>query len=224
MSRFKSTVECYDCHQRVVDLKSHRSICNNSKKTKCQIKNLQDDFKSSVNVVKNTKDHYFLFDTSGSMTGNRIESAKSTALELIGEYPENDRIAVITFDTTPYFRLKPRPIGQIRRQNELPDLFSRFRTQGSTSIWDSIFMAVNQIRGDPVVILNTITDGEDNASVHTYKEVLDLISKNPNITLNIIHISDKEHEPYKNACVVTKGIYKIITEIEIKTTMKLIMC
>lgn len=223
MSHFKSTVECYDCHQQVRDLKSHRSNCVNSKKTKCQIKDLQADFKTNV-AVSDSKDRYFLFDTSGSMTGTRIESAKSTALELFDAYPENDRIAVITFDTTPYFRLKPRPVGQIRRQNELSQLFSRFKTEGNTSIWDSIFMAVNQIRGNPTVILNTITDGEDNSSVHTYKEVVELIAKYPNVTLNIIHVSDKEHEPYKNVCAVTKGIYKIITEIEIKTTMKIVMC
>lgn len=211
-SKPKNTVKCFDCHAQVVDLKEHRKSCDKSKKSKTMLI-------PHIEKKEETTDRYLLFDTSGSMTGNRIQTAKETALEIFEKYAENDRIAVITFDTQPYFRLKPHPVGKIRRQNELPDLFSRFMTQGGTSIWDAIWMAVEQIQGDSNVILNVITDGEDNMSKHTYEDVLKLIESKPKVKLNIINISDRDNVQYKTLCEKSLGIYKTITEIEIKITM-----
>jgi len=230
----RSTIECYDCHEQVADLRAHRSVCKNSRVQKTRLMKPTpppvveselsiDDFPVLPTAArsKNTVDYYGIIDTSSSMSGSRIDIAKNVLADVISRLPESDRLAVITFDDKPYFRLKPRPVGQIRRQNEIPDLLSRIKTQGITAIWDAIWMAVEQLQDKSrSVILNVLTDGEDNSSTHTYQQVLDFVSGYPNIKLNITHVTDAPNVEYTNMCE-GRGKYRPIKDVEMSVTFSL---
>ncbi len=218
MSRYARTIECYDCLQQVSDIQVHRKTCPKS----CKNNTLLTNDKQSTSVpakFANNTDYYAIIDTSGSMTGPRIDNAKHVLTNIIANLPEADRIAIITFDTIPCFRLKPRPVGQIRRQNELQSLLSRFKTQGLTSTWDAILMAVENLRDkNRKTVLNVLTDGDDNSSKNTYSQMLELISTYPNIKLNIIHISTTPNQQYEAICN-GRGTYRVIHETELSITM-----
>src|SRR3989304_7771605 len=210
------SVECYDCHKQVIDLKSHRQVCENSRYTKSFIHLSEEKKNTTSDKFKNTTDFYFLLDVSGSMVGKKLEDVKETVIELVNKLNNKDRLAVITFDSSAFFKIKPRSVGQIIRQNELPSLFNRIFSDNNTAIWDAIYLAVSQLRDkERKTVITVLTDGEDNSSKHSYNEVRELIDKHNNITLDIIHIGENKNNQYEILCQ-GRGTYTVITEIEIK--------
>ena len=250
-SHFKSTVECYDCHQQVYNLKDHRKTCSNSKYSKStinssktfnstvecydchqQVNNLRDHRKICPRNTKitnpamvNTRDIYFIVDVSGSMSGVKLDSAKSVITEVHTSLPDNDRMAIITFDDHPFFKLRPRAVGQIKQQNEIPELMNRIFAKGSTALYDAIWIAIEQLQDKSrKTLMIVLTDGMDNSSKHSYNEVLDLLKEYPNIELNIVHI-DKSKEInalYQKMCE-NRGTYKVIDDDEIVPVIKRII-
>lgn len=222
-SRFFGTVECYDCHKQVPNLKEHRSQCLNSRQNKNLVKQKtteETETSEKKTNFTNSTDRYLLIDASGSMTGTRIANVKTVINDVFPTFHKNDRIAIVTFDDAPYFRLKPRPVGQIRRQNELPNILSRIKTLNNTAIYDAIYVTVEQIFDKSrKTAITVITDGEDYTSRHTLEQLLNLLKEYPNITLDIIHVSDVPLEPYQQICS-NRGEYLIITEVEITVKYK----
>ena len=210
--KFKSTIKCYDCHEQVINLKEHRAVCPKSRLAKSVVTTVTKSL-----IPEDTKDFYMLLDVSSSMDGRRLKDAKKTLMGLFDIMNETDRISIVTFDTKAFFKLKPRPVGQIRRQNELPICMDRIFAKGMTSIWDAIYLTVEQIRDkNRKTLVIVLTDGEDNSSKHSYEQVEKLIAEYPNISLNIVHIDGKgaKNEQYAHLCE-GRGEYAVIEETEI---------
>lgn len=223
MSRkFNRKIECYDCHQYVWNLREHRDSCKFSRQAKSAVKKSNghrgEKRKRKAQIVQGTKDVYFLLDVSGSMSGTRLDQAKVGLSEIEKDMAENDRIAVVTFDTKAFFKLKPRPIEQIRRQQEMEPLLKRIFANGMTAIWDAIYMAVSQVRDKTrKTIMVVLTDGEDNSSSHTYQECLKLIANYPAISLSIIHVGNQQNPEYAK---ISTGDYIVIEETKITITVE----
>jgi uncharacterized protein with von Willebrand factor type A (vWA) domain len=155
------------------------------------------------------------------MLGSRLENAKAVMREFFTGMKDNDRLSIITFDTGAFFKLKPRPVGQVRRQNELEDILTRIRAGGCTAIYDAIYLAVEQLRDkNATTFVNVLTDGEDNGSKHTFAEVQALIAQCPGVRLNIVHIDDsaKPSPQYQELCR-NRGEYVVIQETQIMTVL-----
>lgn len=218
----KNTIKCYDCHRQVRDLASHRKECSKSRYTKSAINNSNNTEprqKRPKKSFKNTKDVFMLLDVSGSMAGSRLSNAKEMLTNIVDDnMKEKDRISIVTFDTNAYFKLKPRPVGQIRRQNELPSTLDRIFAKGMTAIWDAIYITITQIKNkERDVLVICLTDGEDNSSSHTYNEVLRLVDEHEKVTLNIIHVGDAPIKEYEEICQRGRGDYCLIEETTIIT-------
>lgn len=170
-----------------------------------------------------TTDFYYLIDVSGSMGGYSLDAAKDSARDIFKLMNDTDRLSIVTFDSKAFFKLKPRPVGQLRRQGDLDDVLNRIYAQGFTAIWDAIYLAVSQIRNPdiPTKII-VLTDGQDNSSEHTYQEVIDLVKRHPKLTLSIIHVGSEESKEYKDLVTLLKGEYKLIPQCDINVTVKLI--
>lgn len=153
------------------------------------------------------------------MRGVRLDQAKATLLEMSDEILDHDRLAVVTFDDGAFFKLHPRAMGQIRRQQELPVLMDRIFARGSTAIYDAIWLAVEQIydKNRKTLIL-VLTDGQDNSSKHTHAEVLALLKEYPNIQLDIVHVDGQSCSEYQQL-VQNRGSYLVIEETQIKVEL-----
>ena len=237
--------KCYDCGTAVPDIKTHRSVCPQSRYSKSAINPV--NLSSPVVIVPcpqsgrlenvdetstlllppvNKLDHtdfYFLIDVSGSMKGFRLDTAKTCAKDIVQKMDPLDRMAIITFDTNPYFKLKPRPVEEILRKKELESILDRIFADGLTAIYDAIYLAVSQLhnKNQRTTIL-VLTDGEDNSSKHSYDEVTKMLTEYPNITLSIIHVDEynKPNSNYINLCSQNRGKYVLIKETEIKITVE----
>ena len=217
-----SKKECYDCHQMVDDLKSHRSVCPNSKYSKSAIDPAK-HLNVPANVKTNQKDLYFLLDVSGSMSGSKLDQSKECLRSVVSQMDPFDRIAVVSFDTSAYFKLKPRPIQEFIRKQEIEPLLNRIFAQGQTAIYDAIHMSVSQLHDkNQKTVMMVLTDGDDNSSKHTYNEVTEMLKEYPNIALNIIHIDGKTSPniSYQNLCTDNHGEYVIVEQHEIKITVE----
>jgi len=221
MRKRPATVECYDCHQQVPDLKAHRNVCPNSQRNKSVIKegtrgNQGDHHAPQKNLGVTV---FALIDVSGSMTGNRLAAAKEAVTAFFATMEDNDRFSIVSFDSNAYFKLKPRPVGQLRRQNELPGILKDIFAQGSTALYDAIYMTITQLHSKeaPTAIV-VLTDGEDNASKHTLAQIEQLLQPCPNIKLSIVHVDDRGAlgtiQAYADLCK-TRGEYTIIKETQI---------
>jgi Mg-chelatase subunit ChlD len=222
--------ECYDCHQFVADLKAHRSQCKHYHGPKVEpsssssTKNAKTQAVVSATAMANSKDVYVLVDVSGSMTGNKLTQAKQALSDIHDFLREDDRLAIVTFDSHAYFKLKPRPNGQVKRQNELPDLLERIFAQGGTALYDAIHLSIDQMldKQRPTLFV-VLTDGEDNSSTHSCDAVLKLVEAHQAITLDIVEIAaDARQSRNVNYGLLAqhgRGTYDMIAEKEIVATV-----
>jgi len=220
-TNYDRKIRCYDCNEHVYDIQEHRKTCEKSRKAKSAVGPKKKNKKSHSS--EGTTDFYMLIDVSTSMTGARLANAKSSLLEIEGSMKDDDRIAVITFDTQAFFKLKPRPVEQIRRQQEMQPLMDRIFAKGATAIWDAIYMGVSQLRDkNKKTLMIVLTDGEDNSSKHTYAECLALVQGCPGVTLSIIHIDGvlNPNEQYKVMSQEGRGDYVLVEETEITITIR----
>lgn len=159
-----------------------------------------------------TQDIYFILDVSGSMDGKKLNDAKLSLTKMVDEIDPEDRMAIITFDSQAFFKLKPRSAEQIIRQGELQGTLDKIFARGSTALYDAVMLAIDQLHDKSrKIILNVLTDGQDNASKITYSQLLKALEEYPNIVLNIIHIDDAgtSVSQYKTLCE-TRGDYMVI--------------
>ena len=243
-SRFSKSVRCYDCQAYVIDLKAHRKDCPKNSRSRspspspssspfpsfsCSShpkQNQRENHTKKVNEKKreknpsisdfdDTKDVYFLLDVSGSMAGARLAEAKNILTKMVNDMNKRDRLSIISFDTNPYFKLKPRAVEQIVRQNELSGILSRIFSGGRTALYDAVWMAVEQIQKKRRVVLIVLTDGEDNSSRHNLEQTLSLVEETDDVTLDIVHIdgSGAKIAAYERLCCVGNGDYVVVREL-----------
>lgn len=183
-------IRCYDCNAQVRNLKEHRLICTQSRKSKTEM-NLS-KHSSDVSVpskVLKFPSNFILLDVSGSMHGSKLEECKDAIKQVFDSFDKDERFSLISFESKAFMKLKPRPVGELRRKNEIPELLNRIFAQGSTALYDAIFLAIEQVRyKDTTNRIIVFTDGEDNCSRHSLNDCMKLISEYPKLKLDIIHI------------------------------------
>lgn len=221
MSHRFTAQRCHDCGVTVHgSFKDHHAVCQNSRKQRQQLRDKTTPSSSQGNnadALANSTDVYFLLDVSGSMAGQPLEQSKVLATELVGALAENDRMAIVTFDSGAFFKLQPRPVGQIRRQGELPGILNRIFAQGATAMFDAIYLALSDMhRATSRTCLIVLTDGQDNASRRTMFDIQQLQQHRPNTTLHIIYVnSEGNRDPqHQQLCDLFRGQYHIVPDVD----------
>lgn len=219
--RHYGTVQCHDCHQQVADLRSHRSVCIDRSKPKERKANRK---RPAPAAAADAITVFMLLDVSGSMEGTKLKAIKEATAACFDKMEPSDRFAICTFDQGAFFKLKPRPVEQLRRQNELPDTLGRIFAKGGTALYDAIVLTLEQLHDkqarNQIIVL---TDGEDNASKHTLDSVVKLLAEYPAISLSIIHVDStgKTSEAYKRLAAEAHGSYQVVEQEDEATIVKI---
>ncbi|MGQ9729919.1 MAG: VIT domain-containing protein [Candidatus Zipacnadales bacterium] len=106
------------------------------------------------------KDIVFVFDTSGSMAGDKIEQARRALLFCLHNLNTPDRFGVITFATTTRSLKETLVPAEDHYIEEVGDFVKRMKAAGGTNIEEAILEALRMLKGSdrPSMVL-FLTDG-----------------------------------------------------------------
>lgn len=116
-------------------------------------------------------------DTSGSMEGDKISSARNSLMQFINLLDDRDRLEVIVFNSETITLTNLSPVGEKRQQvlNHVAGIVEN----GGTRLYDTILQAYRGLEqnADPnhIRAMVVLTDGQDNESSITVDELLNQI-------------------------------------------------
>jgi Ca-activated chloride channel homolog len=113
-------------------------------------------------------------DTSGSMQGDKIEQAKAGLDLFISRLLPEDRVAMITFSSTPELVVPLEELTENRIQ--LQGAVQNIDARGKTAMYDALLMALTQLEADidsrdRINAIVLLSDGQDTAQSSTYSDV-----------------------------------------------------
>ncbi len=130
--------------------------------------------------VKKPVDLVAVIDTSGSMKGDKISSARVSLLDFMKRLSDRDRLGIITFNDTPIVLSALSPLGKNRL--ELSRRVSAISEAGNTSLYDATDMAYRHLleNGDPnhIRAVVVLSDGKDTASLTDLQNIIRQIGVN----------------------------------------------
>lgn len=129
-----------------------------------------DDAPVSVGVI---------FDVSGSMSGDKIRRAREALSKFIQTSHNSDEYFLIAFNSRAQLLL-----DKTRDGNSVLDKLTFVQTRNNTALYDACYLGVEKVqRGThPKRALLLISDGQDNNSRYTFKELRRLL-KESDVTL-----------------------------------------
>ena len=109
-----------------------------------------------------------VFDTSGSMSGDKIMRAMDALARFIKTSHEQDEYFLISFDSSPHVLT-----DGTRNDQAILDQFNNVSPKGETALYDAIYLGIEKVsRGiyaKRAILL--ISDGEDNHSHHNFEQL-----------------------------------------------------
>lgn len=136
----------------------------------------------------------FVLDTSGSMSGNKINQAKNGMERTLDAMAQNNQVGFISFNTKIDKIVTVKPLQESKW--EICDAVDKMRAQGDTALYDAIIEGIrmtdatigeeNSIRA--VVVL---TDGKCNKGSQELDSIIKMMSTDE---VNIIQFSGMENE------------------------------
>jgi VWFA-related protein len=112
-----------------------------------------------------------LFDTSGSM-GDKLQTSRLAASQFFRISNPEDEFFLVEFDDAPHLR-----VPLTHDTGSIEDRLTFSKSHGSTALLDSIFLGLHEMKKSKKnkKALLLITDGGDNHSRYSVREVYDLL-------------------------------------------------
>ncbi len=127
--------------------------------------------------VKKPVDVVVVMDTSGSMEGKKISSARSSLIDFIDLMDDRDRLEVILFSDEMITLTDLSPLGEKRQ--DVRNRVSGVIEGGDTKLYSAIEFAYEELeaKGDPdhIRAVVALTDGKDTASTITLPQLVEMI-------------------------------------------------
>ena len=119
---------------------------------------------SSLAGERGPIDAVLLVDTSGSMAGAPLESAKAAASSFVDQMGELDRIAVVAFSSEPVLVL-----GFTSDRSAIAAAVNGLRAEGETALYDGLALAARIARdgGSAERYIVALSDGGDTMSINS---------------------------------------------------------
>ena len=138
-----------------------------------------------------------VLDTSGSMSGAKIELLRSTLKYLVDLLDENDRISIIRFSGSAY-RLTPLQRVTSENKSGINAAIDGLQATGGTDITAGMSLAVKALKErrykNPVSSVFLLSDGLDGGAVAGVKNLLDTEKPEDTFTINSFGYGS-DHDP-----------------------------
>jgi Ca-activated chloride channel family protein len=154
---------------------------------------------ASWQYVKKQADVVLLIDTSGSMSGDKIDQAKQAALAFIDKLPTQNRLGLTTFNENITERVALDSFE--RNSADVRAAIQSLRAGGDTSLYDAIIQAVGTLsqgqESDRIRAIVLLSDGQDTASTQSLNTMVTAINaqrggKNPILIIPVAYGSDAD--------------------------------
>jgi Flp pilus assembly protein TadB len=112
-------------------------------------------------------------DVSGSMAGSGISAARAAALAYAVNLPDDVRVGLVTFSTTPHTLLAPTT-----SRPALRSAINKVQSGGDTALYDGVIAAARILEGQPknaVRRLVVLSDGDDTVSAHPLTDATSML-------------------------------------------------
>ena len=155
------------------------------------VQDLWQSARKDVNLV-------MLLDTSGSMSGGKIGSARAAAIQFVEQMGDEDYLTMITFSNEPIFVLHHAQVGQAR--GRAIDALKGLVANGDTALYDAIgdgaATIANTGSAQTSNAMVVLTDGLDtNSTRHRFDEALiDAAAANDTTVFTIAYGSDADED------------------------------
>jgi Ca-activated chloride channel homolog len=140
--------------------------------------------------LKKPVDVTVVVDTSGSMSGKKINAARQSVVQFIQMLEDRDRLSLISFNSSVTTLSDLSPLGE--KRDEITRRASGLIESGDTTLYDSIGAAYSDMlaNGDPKHIraIVVLTDGKDTKSSSSLQDVLDQVGRSSEEGGNAIKI------------------------------------
>ncbi|MBN1994795.1 MAG: extracellular solute-binding protein [Anaerolineae bacterium] len=159
------------------------------------------EVQASWQFVKKQADVLLVMDTSGSMSGDKIEQAKQAALAFVNKMPPQNQVGLVRFDSSvnPVVPLASAEGNQAEMTNQINSLYA----EGDTSLYDAILQSIEFLRSsrsgedDRIQAVIILSDGQDTSSQMSLQEVVALIEssredRNPVIVIPVAYGGDAD--------------------------------
>ena len=147
------------------------------------IQNLWQETKKPVDLI-------VVMDVSGSMSGDKITTARSSLMQFVEKLDNRDRLQIILFSTDITTLTPLTSLGEKRQQ--VLDSVSGIFEQGDTRLYDATLTAYQSLlkNGDPDHIRSIVvlTDGKDTLSSNSLGQIMGQINATANEGGNAIKI------------------------------------
>jgi Ca-activated chloride channel family protein len=174
---------------------------------------------ASWQFVKKQADVLLVIDTSGSMSGDKIDQARTAANAFLDKMPAQNRVGLVTFDSQPRVldfntnalvyldensQASVEPLvsfegGQTQVRNQINAL----EANGDTSLYDAILQSIDLLKqsrqdtDDRIQAIVVLSDGQDTSSLTSLQSVVELISankedRNPVIVIPVAYGADAD--------------------------------
>jgi Ca-activated chloride channel homolog len=152
-------------------------------------------------LTKRKTNVFLVVDTSGSMEGNKLDSAKRALLTFLAQIPgDEEKVGLVEFNSGIANIVELDSLRNNRAT--LKADITRMQAGGNTALLDGVRTAYNRLQenGDPQRInaIVAMTDGRENASVVTLRQLVDEIRRGndtvPVVVFCIAYGRDADYE------------------------------
>jgi Ca-activated chloride channel family protein len=156
---------------------------------------------ASWQFVKKQADVLLVIDTSGSMSGDKIEQAKEAAGIFVEKMPAQNQVGLVRFDSLVTEVVPPGSVEGNRNQilNEINNL----EANGDTSLYDAIGQSIEFLararsqEDDRIQAIVVLSDGQDTSSTTSLQAAVDLINtsrgdRNPVVVIPVAYGGDAD--------------------------------
>ena len=155
------------------------------------------------NTPRPPTSYVFLIDTSGSMSGAPLATAKAVAGQMARLMDQRDRYAIVEFggERSSGVRVHQEPT-QFTSANQFNEAISELTAGGSTplaaAVTEAYEIADREADNDETgnVIITVVADGFGNVGVHEYRDLIEIISARArqSVTLNTVATAERHFD------------------------------
>ncbi len=172
---------------------------------------------------------YLVVDTSGSMEGTKMERAREALRAFVEQIQgDRDQLGIVEFGSGTKSFLPLRPLDDNACRDTLTQI-NRMEALGGTALIDAVYSAVTdmQAQADSQAInaLVVMTDGQENESNYSQRDLSALIRSQPEARLVIFTIAfgDDADEPLlRDIAEIGNGQYRRADETDIDELYRII--